>query len=235
MAGAMTDGTVTLRRRSLVVLCGPAAAGKSTFADEVVWRNRLARTAVVSSDACRLLLCDDTGSVGPAEWPILQPNTFDLFLTFIAMRMAIGRPTLADGVNLHMELRPRLLGLARTQGYPSALAVFHVPLEVCLSRNAQRGRRIPEDQIRAQRRALDEAMPHLAGEGRDQLVVLNDRRRTVPIVMQGPWPVRVGGPPGRVAWCLRPFPVPAASGDRNGQPALAGAWMSQDLTVLLAG
>jgi protein phosphatase len=186
MSVAMTDETVTLPRRSLVVLCGPAGAGKSTFADEVVRRNRLAATAVVSSDACRLMLCDATGSVGPAEWPILQPNTFDLFLTVVGMRLAIGRPTIADGVNLHLELRPRLLSRARTHGCSTTLVVFDVSLETCLSRNARRGRRMPEEQLRAQRRALDEAMPHLPGEGWDRVVVVNDRRRTAPIVLEGP-------------------------------------------------
>jgi protein phosphatase len=172
-----TEQTLALPRPSLVVLCGPAAAGKSSFAAEVVRTNGLASTAVVSSDACRLLLCDDTGSVAPAEWPVLQPNTFDLFVTIVGMRLAIGRPTVADGVNLHMELRPRLLEQARRHRRPTALIVFDVALETCLARNARRARRMPEEQIRAQRRALDEQLAHLADEGWDHVVRLDDRRR----------------------------------------------------------
>lgn len=76
----MTDA-VTLPPRSLVVLCGPAGAGKSTFAGSVVRSNGLASTTVVSSDACRVLLCDDPRTVARELWPVLQPKTFDLFLT----------------------------------------------------------------------------------------------------------------------------------------------------------
>jgi predicted kinase len=172
-----TEDALSLPRGSLVVLCGPAAAGKSTLAAEIVRVNGLASTAVVSSDACRLLLCDDTGSVAPSEWPVLQPNTFDLFVTIVGMRLAIGRPTVADGVNLHMELRPRQLEQARRHRCPNALIVFDVALETCLAQNARRARRMPEEQIRAQRRALDEQLPLMADEGWDRVVRLDDQRR----------------------------------------------------------
>jgi predicted kinase len=168
-------------RRSLVVLCGPAGAGKSTFASELVERNRLASTAIVSSDTCRILLCDDTRSVKPAEWATLQPNTFDLFLTIVGMRMSIGRPAIADGVNLHMELRPRLLALARTHSYPSTLVVFDMSAATCLAHNAARARNMPEHEVRGQRQALDSALPHLEEEGWDHIVILNDQRRTAQI------------------------------------------------------
>jgi protein phosphatase len=147
MADAMATEPLALPRRSLIVLCGPAGAGKSSFADGVVPANRLAATAVVSSDACRLLLCDDTASVGRSEWPILQPNTFDLFVTIVGMHMSIGRPTLADGVILPMELRPRRLDLARRHHYRSVLVVFDVSLETCLSQNAGRARQMPAEQL----------------------------------------------------------------------------------------
>jgi predicted kinase len=179
------SGQLSLPRRSLIVLCGPAGAGKSTFADALARSNSLAPTAVVSSDACRLMLCDEIGSVGRSEWPILQPSTFDLFVTIVGMRLRLGRPTVADGVNLHMELRPRLLALAREHARPSALVVFDTSLETCLARNAGRARRMPEEQVRAQRQALDGALPHLAAEGWDRVVVLDDRRPTVSIVLEG--------------------------------------------------
>lgn len=177
----MTNEVVTLPRRSLIALCGPAGAGKSTFAGEVARRNRLAPTAVVSSDACRLMLCDETGSLTGAQWAILQPNTFQLFLTIVGMRLSIGRPALADGVNLHLELRTGLLGHARAHEYPSALVVFDVSLETCLVQNEQRARHMPEWQIRGQHEALHDLIPRLAEEGWDHVVVLNDARRTVAI------------------------------------------------------
>jgi predicted kinase len=181
----MTE-TVTLPPRWLIVLCGPAGAGKSTFAGSIVRSNGLAPTTVVSSDACRVLLCDDPRTVAREVWPVLQPKTFDLFLTIVGMRLSLGRPTIADGVNLHMELRPRLLELARTHAAASVLVAFDVSVETCLSQNAQRGRQMPEEQIRAQRQALEASLPGLAGEGWDRVVVLDDERRTASIVLGGP-------------------------------------------------
>jgi predicted kinase len=77
-----------------------------------------------------------------------------------------------------MDLRPRLLEQARRHRRPSALIVFDVALETCLAQNARRARRMPEEQIRAQRRALDEQLPLLADEGWDHLLRLDDRRRS---------------------------------------------------------
>jgi protein phosphatase len=183
----MANAAVSLPQRSLIVLCGPAGAGKSTFAGDIARRNGLATTAVVSSDACRLMLCDDTRLVTGAQWSDLQPMTFRLFLTIIDMRMSLGRPVLGDGVNLHAELRTELLGFARTHEYRNVLVVFDMSLKTCLTQNEQRAEshRIPERQIRAQRQALDEAVPRLADEGWDHVMVLNDRRRTVLINLDG--------------------------------------------------
>ena len=144
----MRDGDLILPRRSFVALCGPAGSGKSAFAHEFVRRNGLATTAAVSSDTCRLLLCDALRSVKPSEWPLLQVQTFELFLSIIGRRMSLDRPILADTVNLYLELRPRMLQLAKAHGYPTALVVFDMSLATCLEQNAQRGATIPEDNIR---------------------------------------------------------------------------------------
>ncbi|HEU5326743.1 MAG TPA: hypothetical protein VFU78_01550, partial [Thermomicrobiales bacterium] len=60
-------------------------------------------------------------------------------------------------------------------------------LETYLAQNAQRPetRRLPEEQIRAQRQFLDNLLPRLAEEGWDQVIVLNEQRRGVPIELSG--------------------------------------------------
>ncbi len=45
---------IKVPRRTLLVLCGPAACGKSTFVAQ-----RFGATTIVSSDYCRALICDD--------------------------------------------------------------------------------------------------------------------------------------------------------------------------------
>jgi hypothetical protein len=56
-------------------------------------------------------------------------------------------------------------------------------LETCLAQNAPRAHPLPEETIRRQRQALDAALPGLAEEGWDHIVVLNEARRTLPIVL----------------------------------------------------
>lgn len=179
---------LTLPRKSLVALCGPAGSGKSTFAASVVRNNGLAGTAVVSSDACRLALCDELASVQAAQSMELNSRTFELFATVITMRMGLGRPVIADTVNLWpRELLPTahrgaLLELARKHGYRSALIIFDVAPETCLARTAGRaGPAIPEDLVRFQRATLDAALPGLPGEGWDHLVVSDDLGEAVTI------------------------------------------------------
>lgn len=183
----VVEQPVILPWRSLIALCGPAGAGKSTFSGTVAQYNRLATTSIVSSDSCRLMLCDELGSLTREQWAKLQPNTFQLFLTIIGMRLAVGHPTLADGVNLHRELRTGLLDHAQVHGYHSLLIVFDMTVETCLAQNSQRpeDRRLPEQQIRAQRQGLDSLLPQFIDEGWDQVVVLNEQRRIVQISLKG--------------------------------------------------
>lgn len=177
----MHPDALLLPSRSLIALCGPAGAGKSTFVGDILAHNRLPPTAAVTSDRCRLMLCDETSTLSRGQWASLQPATVQLFLTIIEMRLRIGHCTIADGVNLHADLRTGMLAPARHHAYHTVLIVFDLPLEMCLTQNAQRdgSRRIPEQQIRAQREALDEIMPRLSDEGWDHVIVLNTDQRSV--------------------------------------------------------
>lgn len=174
-----THTTPRLPQRSLIALCGPAGSGKSTFVRKLIEHNHLLSTTAVSSDNCRLLLCDETRTLTNEQWSILQPSTFQLFLTIIDMRMNIGRCTIADGVNLHPELRSGMLASARQHRYQTVLIVFDIPLALCLSQNTDReaSKRIPDHQIRAQREGLDTVLPLFCEEGWDQIVILNEHRR----------------------------------------------------------
>src|SRR5712692_8636473 len=64
--------TIKLPRRTLLVLCGPAASGKSTFAEQ-----RFRETMIVSSDHCRALICDDVTNQQ------VNRDAFDLFYYII--------------------------------------------------------------------------------------------------------------------------------------------------------
>ena len=149
---------------ALVVLCGPAASGKSLFA-----RRNARRTQIVSSDRCRALVGDDESDQR------FSPRAFDLFHRTIAHRLALGRFTIADSTALSPDARRDLRRIARRAGRPVALVAFATPLSDCLRNNAARKRRVPADVLRAQHARFREQRGRLAAEGYAALVTLSPR------------------------------------------------------------
>ncbi len=183
---------IVLSSQSLIVLAGPAGAGKSTFAAAVAESNGLPRTAVVSSDVCRLTLCDNLSLVTREQWPSLDRDTFQLYVTIVSMRLAQGRPTIADSLNFGDELRDRarqqLIALAQRSKYELALVLFDFSAETCLAQNAQRpeNRRIPESVIRAQRQRFDLTLPKFKDEPWRHIITLNEFQPALTTVIGAP-------------------------------------------------
>jgi len=116
---------------SLLVLCGPAGSGKSTFARTFIENHQegIKATAVVSSDLCRALVCDDEGmnTVAVDQQPQVQQSTFELFYSILTKRL--GRLSIADTLSLQETMRHALLEIARKLGAPTCLLVFNMSLQ----------------------------------------------------------------------------------------------------------
>jgi predicted kinase len=97
----------------------------------------------ISSDELRRLIIDD-----PADQTI-HARIFATIRYLIHQRIAVGRPiTYVDATHLmRWERRPYVL-LARRYGCELEALFFDVPVEVCILRNKQRGREVPEQTIR---------------------------------------------------------------------------------------
>jgi predicted kinase len=145
---------ITIPRNTLVLLVGPAGCGKSTFA-----ARHFRPTQVVSSDACRAMISDD-----PADQRV-TPLAFELMHSIIAMRLRLGRLTVADATNLKREDRRPLAKLAQQSGFNTAAIVFNLPLDLCLARNRGRRRVVPADAIALQYDLLLESLPTISREG----------------------------------------------------------------------
>jgi protein phosphatase len=154
---------IKVPRRTLLVLCGPAGSGKSTFAAQ-----RFRASTIVSSDHCRELICDDVTNQH------VNRDTFDLFYYIINKRMYNGRFTVADSTALQSEARHRLRELARRHGYLACLLIFNVPATVCLQRNQKRTRKVEEYVIPYHARLLQQTLLDGPNEGWDQIHVLEE-------------------------------------------------------------
>jgi protein phosphatase len=148
---------------ALLVLVGPAGAGKTTFA-----RSRFKPTEVVSSDFCRALVADNETDLSAT------PAAFQVLHLIAGLRLQRRRLTVIDAVNARAVDRRPLLALAGEHDCATAAIVFDLPEQVCVQRDRARpGRSVGPRVIRAQREAVLRSLPGLREEGFDAVHVLD--------------------------------------------------------------
>ncbi len=159
---------ILLPRRALLVLCGSAGCGKSTFANQVLKEQEppLMPTVIVSSDHCRALVCDDENSQQASH------DAFDLFYYIMHKRMFQNCFTIADSTALQLETRQRLLELAKRHQYATCLIVFNIEEHLCIQRDSQRQRMVGPQVIAYHSGLLQQALRDIADERWDQVYIL---------------------------------------------------------------
>lgn len=154
--------TIALTATALVLLVGPAGAGKSTFACR-----HFRPTEVLSSDHCRALVSDDPNNQAATD------DAFELLHFIAAKRLGRRRLTVIDATNVRPRARRPLLALAREYSAPAIAIVFDLPFELCTARDRAR----PERQVGAfavgrQLAQLHHSLPLLEREGFAEVVLL---------------------------------------------------------------
>jgi predicted kinase len=159
---------IVFSKNTLVVLCGVAGCGKSTFAAK-----HFLPTQIVSSDECRARICDD------ATNQKVTGQAFELWRLIIRKRLLFGRLTVADATNLERGDRRWLVKTAQYYNFFSAAVLFNLPLDVCLSRNAKRERVVPEEALLRQHEFFHNTLTSIRDEGFDSVFVLNDKDQSL--------------------------------------------------------
>ena len=167
----MTERLI-LPRRTLLVLCGPAGAGKSTFAAQ-----HFPATTIVSSDRCRGMICDDENN------QTVNRDTFDLFHYILQKRMLLGRFCVADSVALKPYARANQRNLSRRFGYYGCLLIFDTPPEVCLQRDGLRARQVGASVVQYHASLLAQTLQDAPNEGWELVRVLHEDERDLEIVL----------------------------------------------------
>ncbi len=141
---------------SLVVLVGPGASGKSTWAAQ-----NFPPSCVVSSDALRALVgfaADDLSA---------SADAFGLLRDIVRLRAGRRLTTVVDTLGGE---RGDWLALAREHRMPCVAVAFDTPAQVCRDRNRARPRPIPAAVLAAQLRAWAGTRDGLRDEGFDRVL-----------------------------------------------------------------
>jgi len=145
---------------TLVVLVGPGASGKTTWAEEFFRPEQ-----VVSSDRLRAV-------VGEGEHDLsASADAFALLEQIVAGRARRRLTTVVDTLGLDGERRQTWRALAARTGVPCVAVAFDTPAAECRRRNAARAHRIPAGVLSGQLKAYAQLRPGLDGEGFDEVVV----------------------------------------------------------------
>ena len=148
------DPAAAIPTDALVLLIGPAASGKTTWAAA-----QFRPTQILSSDRFRELVADDASDQAASR------DAFQLLHGVARARLARGLLTIIDATNLQRSARKPLLALAARFGRPAVAVVFDVALGVLLERNTRRPRTVPEDVVRRHHDQMAAALSDIQTEG----------------------------------------------------------------------
>ena len=155
--------SLRLLRPSIVVLCGPAACGKSTFA-----QRHFRPTQIISSDWARAHVCDDERDQR------FNTQAFALVHFVVEQRLTVNRLCVVDSTALTPQARKELLDLAKKYQVPTTLMLFNAPLETCIERDEKRERSVGRAIVERQYRAFEQTKATIGQEGFDQVVEFQD-------------------------------------------------------------
>jgi len=153
--GGVDDKPIRLRADALVVLAGPSASGKSTWAEQ--W---FRPGQIVSSDQLRGVVGEHPGDLRASD------DAFALLDEIVQRRLKRGLLTVVDTLGMDAERREAWLAMAADHDRPSHLVRFTTDAATCRRRNKARAGGVPPKVLAAQLQKWSEVADDLgAGFG----------------------------------------------------------------------
>ena len=167
---------ITIPDLALVILIGPAGAGKSTFAHK-----HFKPTEILSSDFFRGMVSDDENNQAVSK------DAFEVLHFVAAKRLAAGKLTVIDATNVQPEARNSLITLARKYHCLPVAIVLNLPETLCRQRDQKRpNRNVGPSIVHLHSQQLQNSLPSLEQEGFRPIYILNsvEEINTVEIIRQ---------------------------------------------------
>lgn len=143
----------------VVILVGPGASGKSTWA-----LANFPSDLIVSSDRLRAVVGSGEDDIAASE------DAFDLLEQIVQRRLSRRLSTVIDTLGLNTDRRRRWLGLAKQAGLPCVAVTFGVSAEQSRAWNRNRSQSLPATALTAQLRAWRQVKHLITEEGFDQVL-----------------------------------------------------------------
>ncbi len=122
--------------KQLVLMVGVPGSGKSTLAERLIAKGY----ACLNADSIREELLGDASNQEQND------RIFEVFFQRLDEHLKAEKDIVVDNINTNPRHREQIINRARAAGYTDIqLWIVDVPLEVCLERNRQRSRNVPED------------------------------------------------------------------------------------------
>ena len=171
----MTDRPARIAEGSLVVLIGPPASGKSTWATA-----QFAAHEVLSSDGLRAL-------VGTGEHDQrASTDAFDVLDLVVERRLRRGLTTVVDSLGTDAKRRRRWRTAAAAAGRPCVAVVFDTDAATCRARNRARAHPIPPKVLSSMLARWPEVRAGLADDGFDAVLAPGDIAVVPPDLVAAP-------------------------------------------------
>ncbi|MFF9569930.1 AAA family ATPase [Streptomyces sp. NPDC014685] len=173
-SGTMQPLDTTIPDPAVIVLIGPAGAGKSTLAS--TWHP----TQVLCLDWYRALVSDRAGDQGATADAVAAMHTV------LEARLARKLTTVIDMTSTEATVRAGLVQAAHHHDMPIVALMVTPPVSVCIDRQTARtpDRAVPEDVVRRQHADAVTAFPGLRHEGFDNVVFADNIHRLEPLLQR---------------------------------------------------
>ncbi|WP_413166723.1 AAA family ATPase [Capilliphycus salinus ALCB114379] len=148
----------------LILMIGLPGSGKSFFARQLSAKHP--KYKLISTDSIRAQLFGNEAIQGP--WLRVWSQVLQQFQQAVEE----GTDAIYDATNTQRRQRKDVITIARKIGFHPIFAVWvNIPLEICLQRNQNRPRQVPEEIILKMHRQLTDVPPSLQ-EPLDSLIIL---------------------------------------------------------------